>query len=63
MSVTTDELDAVRETLSEANERTTVTPEQIGHLIIAVGQLTRIVEKMNARVLFLEQEQQRQENY
>lgn len=63
MSVTTDAIDEIREALSDADERTTVTPSQIASLLSAVKQLTGLVERLHARVLFLEQQQQRMENY
>jgi hypothetical protein len=63
MSLTTDEIDAVRAELSEATYSTVYDTAQIDHLVVAIGQLTRLVEKLHARILFLEQQQQRQENY
>jgi hypothetical protein len=59
VSVTTDTIEAIREALSEADD----TPEQMAYLLSAVKQLTSLVEKLHARISFLEREQQRMENY
>ncbi len=62
MSVTTDALDAIRRETIEAG-RLPYTAEQVDHLVWAVEGLTDLVEKLHARILFLEQQQQRAENY
>lgn len=62
MSITTDALDAIKQEIGAAAQAPT--PElQIESLIWAVEGLANLVEKLHARVLFLEQQQQRRENY
>ena len=62
MSVTTDALDAIRIKI-EAIDNEAEPENKIDDLVWAVEQLTALVEKLHARILFLEQQQQRQENY
>jgi len=62
MSLTTDALDAIRHELGKIYS-TENTAYQANHLATTVDLLTDLVEKLHARVLFLEQQQQRQENY
>ena len=63
MSVTTDAIDAIRINLDAATYSTTYDTPEIDQIVQAVKQLTALVEKLHARILFLEQQQQRQENY
>ena len=63
MSVTTDALDAIRRDIGEANYSTILDISQIESLVAAIEGLTNLVEKLHARILFLEQQQQRAENY
>jgi len=63
MSLTTDEIDAIRREIKDAGQSTVYDIPQIEHLVWAVEGLTALVEKLHARILFLEQQQQRQENY
>jgi len=63
MSLTTAALDAIRCELSEATRSTVYDRPHIDHIVKAVEKLTDLVEKLHARVLFLEQQQQRAENY
>ncbi len=60
MSVTTDALDAIRREIAAAQLKT---EDQGDYLAWAVEGLTDLVEKLHARILFLEQQQQRRENY
>ena len=61
MSVTTDALDAIRREIKDAGQGPST--EAVEHLVWAVEGLTDLVEKLHARILFLEQQQQRAENY
>ena len=62
MSVTTDAIDVIRSEVEAAGE-TLDTDQRVEHLVWAVGALNNLVEKLHARILFLEQQQQRAENY
>jgi hypothetical protein len=61
VSVTTDAIDAIRREIKDAGQG--LSADAVEHLVWAVEGLTDLVEKLHARVLFLEQQQQRQENY
>jgi hypothetical protein len=63
VSVTTDTIEAIRREIGEAGYSTKLDISQIEHLVWAVEGLTNLVEKLHARVLFLELQQQRAENY
>ena len=52
-----DVIESIRDSLSEADERTTVTPEQISYLINAVKHLTDLSERLYGRILDLERVQ------
>ena len=52
-----DSLQAIRDTLSDADDSTTVTPKQIGDIIIAASQLTDLVERLYERIIDLERVQ------
>lgn len=62
MSITTDALDAIRRILGTVYSTESLSSE-VERLATAVDLLTGLVEKMHARILFLEQQQQRRENY
>lgn len=63
MSVTTDTIENIRRELGEASYSTRLDIAQIEALVHALDLLTVLVEKLHARVLFLEQQQSSRENY
>lgn len=62
MSVTTDMLDMIRREIETAGQESD-TDCRVEHLVWSVEKLTDLVGKLHARVLYLEAQQQRQENY
>jgi len=52
-----DILESVRDSLSEADYHTTVSPEQINYLISAVKQLADLSERLYGRIIDLERVQ------
>jgi chemotaxis regulatin CheY-phosphate phosphatase CheZ len=52
-----DVLDSIRESLSDADEHTTISASQISNIIIASKQLTSLVERLYKRILDLERVQ------
>jgi hypothetical protein len=52
-----DALESIRDSLSEADYRTTVSPEQVTYLISAVKQLADLTERLYGRIVDLERVQ------